>query len=142
MILIWISSCDFEFEKNNNKQSLKIDSCTQKKTWYVKCNKTITALHFVQYNVLWSTEKQYWLFTTKWAFKLFISYMSYVSMETHEWVNIMSQQNITRFEQYRVLLPLPLEFPVHDCNLFSLFKWLNLSNPQNEVLFVLLSASN
>jgi phosphotransferase system HPr-like phosphotransfer protein len=51
-------SCDFEFEKNNNKQSLKIDSCTQKKTWYVKCNKTITALHFVQYNVLWSTEKQ------------------------------------------------------------------------------------
>jgi hypothetical protein len=32
-----------------------------KKTVYVKCNKTITALHFVQYDVLWSTEKQYWL---------------------------------------------------------------------------------
>jgi hypothetical protein len=29
-----------------------------KKTVYVKCNKTITALHFVQYDVLWSTEKQ------------------------------------------------------------------------------------
>ena len=25
----------------------------------VKCNKTIRALHFVQYDVLWSTEKQY-----------------------------------------------------------------------------------
>jgi hypothetical protein len=57
----WILWSYNEFEKNNNKQSLKIDSCTQKKTWYVKCNKTITALHFVQYNVLWSTEKQYWL---------------------------------------------------------------------------------
>jgi hypothetical protein len=31
----------------------------QEKTWYVKCNKTITALHFVQYDVLWSAEKQY-----------------------------------------------------------------------------------
>ena len=30
-----------------------------KNTWCVKCNKTITALHFVQYDVLWSTEKQY-----------------------------------------------------------------------------------
>jgi hypothetical protein len=29
----------------------------QKKTWNVKCNKTITALHFVQYDVLWRTEK-------------------------------------------------------------------------------------
>ena len=37
----------FEFEKKqNNKQSLKIDPGT-KKTWNVKCNKTITALHFV-----------------------------------------------------------------------------------------------
>jgi hypothetical protein len=25
----------------------------------VKCNKAITALHFVQYDALWSTEKQY-----------------------------------------------------------------------------------
>ena len=46
----------FEF-KNNNKQSLKIDPGAQKKTWNVKCNKTITALHFVQYDVLWSTER-------------------------------------------------------------------------------------
>jgi hypothetical protein len=52
----WISSGAFEFEK---KQSLKIDPGTQNKTWCVKCNKTITALHFVQYNVLWNTEKQY-----------------------------------------------------------------------------------
>jgi len=29
------------------------------KTWYVKCNKTIIALHFVQYGMLWSTVKQY-----------------------------------------------------------------------------------
>jgi len=40
-------------------QSLKFDPGTQKKTLYVKCNKTITALHFVQYDVLWSTDKQY-----------------------------------------------------------------------------------
>ena len=32
---------------------------TQKKNGNVKCNKTITVLHFVQYDVLWSTEKQY-----------------------------------------------------------------------------------
>ena len=38
-----ISSLLFEFEKNH-KQSLKIDPGTQKKTWNVKCNKTITAL--------------------------------------------------------------------------------------------------
>ena len=31
----------------------------KKKPGNVKCNKTITALHFVQYDVLWSTEKQY-----------------------------------------------------------------------------------
>jgi hypothetical protein len=41
------------------KQSLKIDPGTQKKPGNVKCNKTITALHFVQYDVLWSTERQY-----------------------------------------------------------------------------------
>jgi hypothetical protein len=29
---------------------------TQTQTWYVKCNKTITALHFVQYDVVWSTQ--------------------------------------------------------------------------------------
>jgi hypothetical protein len=42
----------------NNKQSLKIspDTHTQK-MGMLKCNKTITALHFVQYDVLWSTEK-------------------------------------------------------------------------------------
>jgi hypothetical protein len=39
------------------KQSLKIDPGTQNKTWCVKCNKTITALHFVQYDVLWNLEK-------------------------------------------------------------------------------------
>jgi hypothetical protein len=42
----------------NNKQSLKIYPGT-KKIGNVKCNKTITALHFVLYDVLWSTEKQY-----------------------------------------------------------------------------------
>ena len=41
------------FKKNNNKQSLKFDPVTQKKTWYVKYNKTIITLHFVQYDVLW-----------------------------------------------------------------------------------------
>jgi len=30
-----------------------------KKTWYVKWNKTITAPHFVQYDLLLSPEKQY-----------------------------------------------------------------------------------
>jgi hypothetical protein len=40
----WISSCTFEFEKNN-KQSLKIDPGTQKNHGNAKCNKTITALH-------------------------------------------------------------------------------------------------
>ena len=49
----WISSDAFDLKKNNNKQSLKFDPVTQKKTWYVKCNKTITTLHFVQYDVLW-----------------------------------------------------------------------------------------
>ena len=45
--------------KKSNKQSLKIDPDTQIKTGNVKCNKTIISLHFVQYDVLWSTEKQY-----------------------------------------------------------------------------------
>ena len=39
-----------------NKQSLKIYPGTQKKPGNVKCNKTITALHFVSYDVLWSTQ--------------------------------------------------------------------------------------
>jgi hypothetical protein len=43
MILNGSAHVLFEFEKNN-KQSLKIDPSTQKKTWNVKCNKTITAL--------------------------------------------------------------------------------------------------
>jgi hypothetical protein len=46
-------------KKNPNKQSLKIDPGTQIKTGNVKCNKTIISLHFVQYDVLWSTENQY-----------------------------------------------------------------------------------
>jgi hypothetical protein len=65
-----ISSCAFEFEKTN-KQSLKIDPGTQKNPpGNAKCNKTITALHFVQYytitalerdqhEVLWSRVQQY-----------------------------------------------------------------------------------
>jgi hypothetical protein len=36
----------------NNKQSLTIYPGTHKKIGKVKCNKTITALHFVQYDVL------------------------------------------------------------------------------------------
>ena len=44
----------------NYKQSLKIDPGTHKKLGMSnKCNKTIAALHSVQYDVLWSTEKQY-----------------------------------------------------------------------------------
>jgi hypothetical protein len=46
-----------DLKKKFNKQSLKIDPGTQK-TLYVKCNKTSISLHFVQYDVLWSTEKQ------------------------------------------------------------------------------------
>ena len=45
----------FGFE---NKQQT-IPKNLSRYTWFVKCNKTITALHFVQYDVLWSTEKQY-----------------------------------------------------------------------------------
>jgi len=43
----WISSGAFE--------SIQVH---QEKTWYFKCNKTITALHFVQWDVQWSIEKQ------------------------------------------------------------------------------------
>ena len=49
-----ISSAAFEFEKNNKKQSFKIDPGTQK-TWNAKCNKTVTALNVVQYDVLHNT---------------------------------------------------------------------------------------
>ena len=45
----------------NNKQSLKIYPGTLKIIENVKCNKTITALHFVQYDVSLNTEKQYLL---------------------------------------------------------------------------------
>jgi hypothetical protein len=46
--------------KKPNKQSLKIDPGTHKKLGMSnECNKTIAALHSVQYDVLWSTEKQY-----------------------------------------------------------------------------------
>ena len=43
---------------NKKQQTIpKNRSRYTKKNWY---NKTITALHFVQYDVLWTTEKQYW----------------------------------------------------------------------------------
>jgi hypothetical protein len=54
----WIRSCVFEFEKKQQTIPKNLTRYT-KKTGNVKCNKTITALHFVQYDVLWSTEKQY-----------------------------------------------------------------------------------
>ena len=41
-------------KKNNKKQSFKIDPSTQK-TWNAKCNKTVTALNVVQYDVLHNT---------------------------------------------------------------------------------------
>jgi hypothetical protein len=41
-------------KKNNKKQSFKIDPGTQK-TWNAKCNKTVTALNVVQYDVLHNT---------------------------------------------------------------------------------------
>ena len=51
------SSCAFEFETkptNNPQNCIQV----QKNTGNVKSfNKTITALNFVQYDVLWSTEK-------------------------------------------------------------------------------------
>jgi hypothetical protein len=42
---------------NKNKQSLKIYPGAQTQIGNVKCNKTITALHFVQYDVSLNTEK-------------------------------------------------------------------------------------
>jgi hypothetical protein len=39
----WINSVAFEFEKNNPLKSIQVH---QKKTWYVRCNKIFTALHF------------------------------------------------------------------------------------------------
>ena len=48
-----------EFEKKQQTIPKNRSRYTQK-TGNVKCNKTIIALHFVQYDVLWSTEKQYW----------------------------------------------------------------------------------
>ena len=47
----WISSEGFEFEKK--PQTIpKNRSRYTKITWCVECNKTITTLHFVQYDVL------------------------------------------------------------------------------------------
>ena len=60
MILKGSAHVFLNLKNKTNKQSLKNDPGTQKKTGNGKCNKTITALHFVQYDVLWSTEKQYW----------------------------------------------------------------------------------
>ena len=51
----WINSEKFEFEKKTQTIPNNRPRYT-KKTWYVKCNKTITALHFVQYDVLWNTQ--------------------------------------------------------------------------------------
>jgi hypothetical protein len=47
------------FNLKKQQKTHKNQSRYTQKTWYVKCNKTITALHFVEYDVLWSTEKQY-----------------------------------------------------------------------------------
>ena len=44
---------------NNNKQSLNMYPGTQKRIGNAKYDKTITAFHFVQYDVSWSSEKQY-----------------------------------------------------------------------------------
>ena len=41
-------------KKKHKKQSFKIDPGTQK-TWNAKCNKTVTALNVVQYDVLHNT---------------------------------------------------------------------------------------
>jgi hypothetical protein len=45
--------------KKTKQQTIPKNDPGTQKTGNVKCNKTITALHFVQYDVLWSTEKQY-----------------------------------------------------------------------------------
>ena len=59
MILNGSAHVFLNLRKKQNKQSLRIDPGTHKKTGNVICNKTITALHFAQYDVLWSSEKQY-----------------------------------------------------------------------------------
>ena len=47
-------------ERKKKKQTIpRVDPGTQEKTWCVKCNKTTKALHFVQYDALWSIENQY-----------------------------------------------------------------------------------
>ena len=77
----WISSCVLNLKKTQQIIPKNRPRYT-KKNVYVKCNKTITALHFVQHDVLWSTEKQYWPrplstilifdFRIVWYFLLFI----------------------------------------------------------------------
>jgi hypothetical protein len=49
----WISF--WIWKKNKNKTIHKNRSRSTKIAWYLIYNKTITALHFVQYDVLWST---------------------------------------------------------------------------------------
>ena len=47
-------------ERKKKKKTIpRIGPGTQEKMRCVKCNKTIKAIHFVQYDALWSTEKQY-----------------------------------------------------------------------------------
>jgi hypothetical protein len=50
MILKWINTCVFEFEKNQQTIPKNLSRYT-KKTGNVKYNKTITSLRFVQYDV-------------------------------------------------------------------------------------------
>jgi hypothetical protein len=45
--------------KKTKQQTIPKNDPGTQKNGNVKCNKTITALHFVQYDVLWSTENQY-----------------------------------------------------------------------------------
>ena len=46
--------------KGKTQQTIpKVDPGTEEKTWCVNCNNTIKALHFVQYDALWSIEHQY-----------------------------------------------------------------------------------
>ena len=49
----------------------KLIQVHKEKTGNVKCNKTITALHFVQYDVLWSTEKNINRRLRPWSLLLF-----------------------------------------------------------------------
>jgi hypothetical protein len=51
--------CFWIWKKKHQAISKNWSRYTQK-TGNAKCNKTITALHFVQHDVLWSPEKQYW----------------------------------------------------------------------------------